>query len=196
MNSEFTFRASLVVIGIPLYAIRFYYISLTAKSGDTATANRAGKATQLLIGAVGLTAMIAPATYVFTPRWLEWAALPLPASLRWVGIGLGLLSVPLLFWIHRTLGKNYDMPSVIKEQQTLVTEGPYRWVRHPMYTTFALSGLATFLVSANWFVGVVFLGYSLVAFSMASPEEANLIEKFGEPYRLYMQRTGRFLPRL
>jgi protein-S-isoprenylcysteine O-methyltransferase Ste14 len=195
VNSELTFRASLAVIGVMIYAIRFYYFGLTAKSGDRVSKG-ANKFSSLAIGAIGLMAMVAPMAYVFTPRWLEWAALPMPGTLRWAGVGLGLLSVPLLFWIHRTLDKNYDMPQVIKEGQTLVTSGPYRWVRHPMYSSFFLSGLATFLITANWFIGLVFCVYCLVAASMVGAEESNLIEKFGDEYQAYRQHTGRFLPRL
>ena len=61
---------------------------------------------------------------------------------------------------------------------------------------FRLAGLATFLISANWFMGIVFLAYFTMAASMVSSEEATLIEKFGDEYRAYIQRTGRFLPRL
>ncbi len=88
------------------------------------------------------------------------------------------------------------MPQVIKKGQKLVTGGPYQWVRHPMYSWFGLSGLATFLITANGLVGIVFLVYCLVAASMVGAEESNLIEKFGDEYRAYRQRTRRFLPRV
>jgi protein-S-isoprenylcysteine O-methyltransferase Ste14 len=195
MNNELTFRVGLAVIGVILYALRFYYFGLTARTG-TKVSKRANTVRSLLIGAVGLLAMVAPMAYVFTPRWLAWAALPLPGTLRWIGLGLGLLSVPLLLWSHHTLGSNYDMPEVIKERQVLVRRGPYRWVRHPMYSAFFLSGLATFLITANAFVGLVFLVYCLTTAAMTGPEEANLIEKFGEEYREYQKHTRRFLPRV
>ena len=51
-------------------------------------------------------------------------------------------------------------------------------------------------MSANWFVGLTWLALDIVAASRASQEEAALIEKFGDEYRAYMQRTGRFLPGL
>lgn len=89
------------------------------------------------------------------------------------------------------------MPGIIQERQTLVTAGPYQWVRHPMYTTFAVIGLAYFLVSANWFIGLVnFVVYGTIVLSVIGLEETTLLEKFGEPYREYMQHTGRFLPAL
>ncbi len=147
--------------------------------------------------AVGWVTIILPIVYVVTPDWLTWAVLPLPLAWRWIGVGLGILSVPLLLWAHRSLGKNFAMPGIIQEQQTLVTAGPYQWVRHPMYTTFAVIGLAYFLVSANWFIGLIdFVVYGMIVLSVLGLEEATLLEKFGEPYREYMQHTGRFLPGL
>jgi len=112
-----------------------------------------------------------------------------------MSVGLGIISTVLLFCVHYTLGRNYDMPGVIKEHQILVATGPYRWVRHPMYTTFFLSGLATFIISANWFVGLVFLIYCTTVTSMIGMEEQTLLGKFGDEYLAYMQHTGRFLPR-
>ncbi len=44
----------------------------------------------------------------------------------------------------------FNLPGVMQVRQALITAGPYRWVRHPIYTMFALFGLAGFLISANW----------------------------------------------
>ena len=195
MSSVLTFRISLAVVGLPIYAIRDYYLGLIVKSGDR-IAKGASETTVLLVWLVSVLATVVPVAYVVAPRWLEWAALPLPAGLQWLGAALGILSIPLLLWAHRALGRNFNLPDGFQERQSLVTGGPYRRVRHPMYTTFALFAWAAFLLSANWFVGSVLLGYCRLAFAMAGQEEALLIEKFGQPYRQYMQHTGRCLPRL
>jgi protein-S-isoprenylcysteine O-methyltransferase Ste14 len=85
---------------------------------------------------------------------------------------------------------------VTRKEHTLVTTGPYRWIRHPFYTSAALAILGNSLAAANWFI---FSAGSLVFVLMAirvRKEEENLIARFGDDYRNYMQRTGRFLPRL
>lgn len=194
MNSELLFRTIFAVIGIPIYAIRYYYLGSMVGSGDKVSKS-ASRTSLLFIWLVSVMATIVPVVYVIAPRWLAWSALPMFPGLRGVGVALGLVSIPLLFWVHRTLGKNFNLPGVIQEKQTLVKEGAYRWVRHPMYTAFALFSLAGFLISANGLVGLVLVAYCLAAFSMINVEEATLIEKFGDPYREYMQSTGRFLPR-
>jgi protein-S-isoprenylcysteine O-methyltransferase Ste14 len=85
----------------------------------------------------------------------------------------------------------------MKQDQSLEIGGPYKWVRHPMYTILFLLGIAYFFISANWLIAAVWIGWiaGTVA-SMLRDEEAALIERFGEEYRTYMRRTGRYLPRL
>lgn len=127
---------------------------------------------------------------------MSWAELPIPVWLRLVGAGLAILTVLLFVWVHHALGKNWSLAVVIKEDHVLVTGGPYRWVRHPMYTTFFVWGLGFSLLSANWTVGIAFLGLCIVAAARTGKEEAALTEAFGDQYHAYMQRTGRFLPPL
>lgn len=196
MNSELTFRLSLAVIGGIIYAIRFYYFGTAGSNRKSVLFSRLDRGRMLLISGVGLMAMVVPITYILMPYWLQWAALSMAAIWRWMGVGLLLLSALLLFRVHRALGKNYDTPGFIKKNQTLITSGPYRWVRHPMYVAFLLSGLATFLISSNWFVGLIFLIYCSTAIAMVGVEERTLLEKFGDEYLAYMKRTGRFWPRL
>jgi protein-S-isoprenylcysteine O-methyltransferase Ste14 len=102
--------------------------------------------------------------------------------------------MPLFIWTHHALGKNWSVDLVIKEEHTLITSGPYRWVRHPMYTSFFVQSLAFFLLSANWVIGLAGLATSVLGASRVDKEEALMIEEFGDQYRAYMQRTGRFLP--
>ena len=95
-----------------------------------------------------------------------------------------------------TLGKNLTDTVVTRKDHTLVTGGPYRFVRHPFYCAAILGVLANSTVAANWFLlstGV--LGLLVIVFR-TNKEEENLIARFGDDYRSYMERTGRFFPRL
>jgi protein-S-isoprenylcysteine O-methyltransferase Ste14 len=133
--------------------------------------------------------------YILFPEMLVWATIPLPVALRIVGICLGFMALLWFLWIHRYLGSNLSVRLQIKDSQTLITGGPYRWIRHPMYTAFYLLHLATFLLTANWFIGVSWtVGLTIIIALRVRREEAMMIHRFGEQYRLYMQQTGRFFP--
>ncbi len=154
---------------------------------------------RLKFGALGflfLAWVSASVAFVVNPAWMSWSALPLPMSLRWAGVGVILAGFSLAFPAFRSLGTNYSGTVVIKDSHTLVTSGPYRWIRHPIYTSYFALTLSLFLLTANWFIGLALLALSILLASRVEGEEALLLERFGDAYRAYMQRTGRFLPRL
>ena len=82
-----------------------------------------------------------------------------------------------------------------RKTHTLVTRGPYRWVRHPFYDSAALCILANSLVAANWYILLTGALTLLLLVIRTRKEEENLLNRFGDDYRAYMQRTGRFLPK-
>jgi protein-S-isoprenylcysteine O-methyltransferase Ste14 len=114
-----------------------------------------------------------------------------------MGIGIAIVGFALLQWAQNSLGKNWsDTPRMIKEQ-ALVTSGPYRWIRHPIYSAFLLILGSTALISANWLVGLPWVATTLIEVaSRIKFEEALMIEFFGDRYRDYMKKTGRFAPRI
>jgi protein-S-isoprenylcysteine O-methyltransferase Ste14 len=146
---------------------------------------------------VGVAWLAAMGAYFFAPRWVAWADFPMPEWMRWVGLVLGYANLPLLWWIEATLGKNFNTTLHLREGHTLVTNGPYRWVRHPMYTSLYILVVAIFLASANWLVGLPgLISLTIILLNRLSREEALMLEQFGDTYRAYMQRTGRLFPRL
>lgn len=75
--------------------------------------------------------------------------------------------------------------------------GPYRRVRHPMYTVLFLIPVVYFLISANWFMGVIWVSWVVGTVATGvTDEESAMIDKFGDEYRTCMRHTGRFLPHL
>jgi protein-S-isoprenylcysteine O-methyltransferase Ste14 len=194
--NDAVFRGCLGLISGLLSAIRLYYGWRAHQFGGRVVMRRATRGRSALLWLLGALAAFASALYIVAPSQIRWASIPLPGWARWLGIGLGGATVLLFGWVHRTLGVNWSMPAEIKARQTLVTSGPYRWIRHPMYTTIFIWAAAFLLLSANWLVGAPWFGLALAASALVPLEEAALLETFGDAYRAYMRRTGRYLPRL
>ena len=144
----------------------------------------------------GLLAWIGLFAWLMNAVWISWFSMPLPIWLRWIGVGMLPVFVILISWVFRSLGRNLTDTVVTRAEHTLVTTGPYRWVRHPFYCATFLFLAAVSLVSANWGLAVAG-GLTCVLIAIRTrTEEAKLIERFGDEYLAYMQRTGKFLPRL
>ena len=176
---------------------RGYYVRKHGKSEEyTVKKREEGVASRLasLLGIIGIISMV---SYIISPIWLASASLPFPFWLRWLGVGIALAGFVPLQWAQNTLRKSWsDTPRMMKEQ-TLVTSGPYQWVRHPIYTAFILILGSTFLISANWLIGLGWI--IMVVLEISSRirfEESLMIQYFGDQYREYMKNTGRLLPRL
>jgi protein-S-isoprenylcysteine O-methyltransferase Ste14 len=137
------------------------------------------------------------ALYILLPERLAAGALPLAAWLRWAGLAPGVAALGLFGWTHHSLGPNFARSLQIRDGHSLVTSGPYRWVRHPMYTAFYLLHVSAFLLTANAFLGLTWTaGLTLVIAARIGREERMMLRAFGSAYRRYMAQTGRFLPPL
>lgn len=135
--------------------------------------------------------------WLFSAHWFPWASVSLPVWARWSGVGFGGVVVGLMTWTMLALGSSYRGTMGLHPNHKLVTHGPYRFVRHPWNVVFPLISIVLFLMSANWVLGVVALMVIGTVSIVRTPiEEEQLIERFGEEYRAYMRRTGRFFPRL
>jgi len=196
MSEEWIFRLLLAALLIGIVMIRTYYRRLAGKTEGKVTKIEGGwnLAFRIVIGLTGISVLLVQIIY---PEALALAHLDLPTGARWLGAGLGASGLALLLWVHQALRENFSGTLHIREEHALVTNGPYRWVRHPMYTSFYLLIGAFFLLSANWLIGLGWLvGQTAVMLSRIGPEEVVMEQKFGPAYREYMQRTGRFLPLL
>ncbi|TFG30424.1 isoprenylcysteine carboxylmethyltransferase family protein [Candidatus Thorarchaeota archaeon] len=145
-----------------------------------------------ILGFFGFTIL-----YLLNLDWFSWSQTPnYPELLRWAGVGLVLVSTPLLGWIHRTLDRQYSACLQIKESHLLITQGPYARVRHPMYTILNMFSFGVALVTANFFViGFAFLVILPFPF-IVRKEEQMMLDTFGDDYNEYMKSTGRFFPRI
>ncbi len=135
--------------------------------------------------------------WLFSAQWFPWASVSLPAWARWSGVGFGGVVVGLMTWTMPALRSNYRGTMGLHAKHKLVTHGPYSFVRHPWNVVVPLISIVLFLMSANWVLGVAALIVIGTVSIVRTPiEERQLIERFGEEYRAYMRRTGRFFPRL
>lgn len=134
--------------------------------------------------------------YALDPDWMRWSRAPLPQLLRWAGAPFALAGVLLFDAAQRALGRDFSPSPRVKPGGVLVTRGPYRLVRHPMYAAFLLCWAGYGLLSANWWIGGTGLAAeSMLAIFRVPREEAILRAHFGPEYDRYARRTPRFLPR-
>jgi protein-S-isoprenylcysteine O-methyltransferase Ste14 len=192
---EGTFRWILVAGFALLVPVGIWHRFRAQASGEKLDRRQEGWFILLTLRPIGLLRMAGLIAYLIKPHWMAWAALPLPRWLRWFGVALGVVAGLLLTWTFRTLGRNLTDTVVTRREHTLVTCGPYRWVRHPFYVSAALAFTADTLATANAFLGATGALLLILLVMRTRTEEANLIARFGDGYRDYMRRTGRFLPR-
>jgi protein-S-isoprenylcysteine O-methyltransferase Ste14 len=196
MNEDATFRTLLVVGFLAVIPITLYHRLKSQATGEKLDRRQEGLFILATARPVGLLLWLGVIAYIVNPLWMAWSSVPLPAWLRWTGVGVCAMATALLTWTLRDLGTNLTDTVVTRRAHTLVTQGPYRWVRHPFYDSIALLILAISLMAANWFLlltSCVFLGLMVVR---TRTEEEKLVARFGDAYRGYMERTGRFLPRI
>ncbi|HEY2054535.1 MAG TPA: isoprenylcysteine carboxylmethyltransferase family protein [Solirubrobacterales bacterium] len=110
-----------------------------------------------------------------------------------IGIVVLLCGVGFAVWARVHLGRNWGMPMTLKEEPELVTSGPYRFVRHPIYTGILTAVIGTALaVNLLALVAAVALGVFFVY--SATVEERNLATVFPSAYPAYRARTKMLIP--
>jgi len=197
MTLDNFFRLCLLVLVVSMFAVSITFRRrANRKTDERVDRTREGVPLMIALRVVGFGTWLLVLLWLINPAWLAFATMPLPEWTRWLGLVLAVAAVPLLIWMFRSLGDNITDTVVTRAQAQLVTRGPYRYVRHPLYTFGALFFAGVVLMTANALV-LVFGASALALLALRTPnEEARLIDKFGDEYRSYMQRTGRFVPRL
>jgi protein-S-isoprenylcysteine O-methyltransferase Ste14 len=176
------------------FAIRLPY-QRRARKIRTATAERT-LAERLLLPAATVGLAVIPAIYLAT-GFPGFADYEFRSWMGWAGLVVEILFLALFYASHRWLGRNWSVTLEIRDGHRLVTDGPYRYVRHPMYSSFWLWAIAQALLLPNWVAGLSGLvGVGLLYFGRVGAEEALMQKSFGEEYRAYAARTGRIIPRI
>ena len=173
----------------------YFRLKADRDSGEKISRKVDGTVFMTIIKIGGLILWLSPLVYMINPGWMAWSKIGLPDWVRWLGVLIGVLCTFGIYWLFSSIGTGITPTSATRQRHQLVTKGPYRWVRHPLYTIGSSMFIAFGMMADNWFI--MALGV-LAFFAMASrtpKEEANLIEKFGDEYREYMKRTGRYFPK-
>ncbi|MBI4906031.1 MAG: isoprenylcysteine carboxylmethyltransferase family protein [Acidobacteria bacterium] len=165
-------------------------------SGESLDRRQEGWVVLVSLRLCGLLASVGVGMWLWDPTRFAWARIDLPTAVRWLGLAIGIGAVVWLVWMFRSLGRNLTDTVVTRKDAYLVTNGPYRLVRHPMYAGVLMLSMFLALAAANWLFFT--LGASVFAMMCVRlpMEERNLIARFGDGYREYMRTTPRFIPLL
>jgi len=164
---------------------------------DEPTGNREGKV-NFMIRRLILTPALAIFLFLYftNPPWMKLFSAPFPRSEIWLGAILGLCGLLFLIWVHKYLGKEWSVDIRLGKDHRLIQSGPYSRIRHPMYTALFAIYFSFGLVLSNYIVMLLMIMIIVSLIARIPKEEQTLIERFGDEYRSYMQKTGRFFPKL
>lgn len=128
---------------------------------------------------------------------LQSLSYELPGWAGWVGVVMISVAGVIHLRAHFDLGRNYSATVRAHARQSLVTDGVFAWIRHPIYASLWLIVLAQPLLVQHWIFG--FSGaitFAMLYFHRLPREEAMMVDLFGDEYRSYARSVGRLFPRL
>src|SRR5215510_6301369 len=133
----------------------YYRRKADRDTGEKISRKADGTLTMNLIRIGGLLLWFSPLAYLINPVWMTWSKIGLPEWARWLGVGLGIICVFGIYWLFSSIGSGITPTSATRTEHKLVMSGPYRWIRHPLYT-FGSSLFITFgMMADNWFIALL-----------------------------------------
>lgn len=194
MTTEMSFRLLTAFLLVLVFSISVYFRHRAEQQGGKLNKVE-GQRLIVLLRLLGLIALLPLFGYLLNPTWVAWARFAVPDWLRWVAAISALSMVPAIYWLFTTLGVNISPSHTTRQQHRLITSGPYRWLRHPLYTFGAIFFAALTLLTGLWWLGLgLAIGFGLLLWRTRR-EEAWLVATFGDEYRAYMAQTGGYWPR-
>jgi protein-S-isoprenylcysteine O-methyltransferase Ste14 len=126
--------------------------------------------------------------------WLDHQLFSVTVRIALAGVLAVLMGVVFSIWARLMLGDNWSNRVTVKENHTLVRSGPYRIVRHPIYSGILLAMLGSALQRGEMrsFVGVIICGFSFWLKTRA--EEQFMVQRFGEEYLQYRHKVKALVP--
>lgn len=135
-----------------------------------------------------LLAAIDPAHVILNESWFL-------TVVELMGLALYVIGFLLMAWALITLSHNYQLGgSAPRSEDQMVVAGPYRLIRHPMYTAALSISLGLACLIQSWALLCVFGIYLVLIFLLIPVEEAGLLNAYGEQYRAYRQTARKLIP--
>jgi protein-S-isoprenylcysteine O-methyltransferase len=186
--------------------LRFCFLALYAAGPAVALLallRRRGQLSASKVRAAGwrwyVPSVLVPVEWVLPPVLIVLGLGEVPVAwlpVRLLGLAAGLGGAAVLIWAAAVLGRFLVHEAAVFPDHALVTRGPYRFVRHPIYAGYLALLLGTGLGMLNVWL-LLFWPISLGGILLqAGAEEHLLARKFGATYQGYATRTGRLIPRL
>jgi len=189
-----------IVIFVQLLAIGIVRTYFGAPSRKEPAATDRAHEPAWLTGTLTVIAVLhfgAILAYLMNPALLRWSAFEASETIRWMGLALSCLGIAGEIWSAVALGASYSPMLRVADMHVVVTAGPYRWIRHPLYAFWLPVTVGWGAATCSWFIILSGTALILVLAVIRVPrEEAMMLQGFGESYRRYMTHTGRFIPRV
>src|SRR3954447_11412142 len=185
-------RSVLIALSLTFLAVGIYHRIRAAQSGDRLDRTKEGWSTLIGMRLAGLITFGSTAAWLWHPAWFASAAFPVPDWVRWIGVTGFTLSITWLIWMFISLGPNLTDTVTTRRNAQFVDHGPYRYVRNPMYLGILMFGASLGLALGTWLLPLAATTMFVILARRTRIEEAYLIARFGDQYRSYMNRVGRF----
>ncbi len=201
MTTDPSYRIAFLILLVMLLSMRVYFMVKLRRSGgrimpdEKAVKREGGRGFFLFRIGLFFALVVFLAMYIAGMEWINLFLFALPEWQHWIGFAISILSVVFMTWTQVTLDTQWSAQLQLREDHHLITTGPYARMHHPLYTSTFGWGVALSLLTANW-IFVVVSALAIIGLIVRIPkEEQMMIEAFGDEYKAYMQRTGKFFPK-
>ena len=190
MIDENLFKISFLLLLVFFYVVRGYFSKKYLK--NESNFGKFPNLIKILFVTTVVTMILFPLIYIFTSVFDSYSLL-IPEEIRILGIVLLFIVIVGMWWILRTLNINFDEDA---QNRFVVSSGPYKYIRHPMYLVFIIQALAQGIISANLLVFIGLISIIILIVLRIRYEERLLIQEFGDDYLDYKKETKRIFPKI
>ena len=195
MNIELVFRLIVLAVLLFTFGISASYRKKARDEDGVIERKEEGWPALVLRMVFALPLLAVLLLNIFYPRFVAWSKIDIPLYLRIIGLVIAVSCVPLIWWVFHSIGNFVSETILTKDNHQLVTSGPYRRVRHPLYASTLLLLFSISLAFGDWIVfGYTVAGVIAFRLLVIPAEEERLLDSFGEDYESYQSRTGTLLP--